>query len=273
MPRLEQPTQVKSTQVYDDTLAQGPGLQPAPGVSNLQADLNSIRAQLRRIIDAVGAGKKWYDPNVINSLTAAVDPWGLQQIHDKMFVDGMPPVFGTTEFALAVTAIGVLLDSAKFPGGVTKVAVGAASGQDLGLVVASQPGFTVPGTLSAGLSLITDADGIVLNRINLIDTATNAAPSGPSDETVFGLMQVLSGTVDGALIAGAGVENVQMTFAFYAFGTGVLTAFSLPPSIYSFAPNRAHYFYSLPRGAMIGGGPAIAAAGGGGSKAFSWFMG
>lgn len=56
--KADQETQVRKSDVYDDTQAPGSSLETAS--TNLRADLNALRSILRRIIHGVGEGH-WYD--------------------------------------------------------------------------------------------------------------------------------------------------------------------------------------------------------------------
>lgn len=88
MSTLDQETQVRNSDVYDDTLAPGAGLEtPIAADQNILFDLNALRSQLRRIIDPQGlAGTAdWFV-----SIATALDNFGLRQVHDKKFVFKSP---------------------------------------------------------------------------------------------------------------------------------------------------------------------------------------
>lgn len=88
MPKLDQETQVRNSDLYDDTIAAGSGLEsPAAADQNILFDLNALRSQVRRIIDPQGlvGTADWYV-----SVATALDNFGLRQIHDKKFVFKSP---------------------------------------------------------------------------------------------------------------------------------------------------------------------------------------
>jgi hypothetical protein len=67
---IQQDTQIYSSDTYDDTLAAGSTLQS--GAANLQDDLNSVRAQLKRAIFADSAGNWYADIPTVNAKKRAI---------------------------------------------------------------------------------------------------------------------------------------------------------------------------------------------------------
>lgn len=242
--RLEQDTQLRSSRAYTDNLAAGVALE-SPSPPTMLADLDALRSQLNRAMRGTGAGK-WYDP--------LLDQFGLREIHDKIMVFDMPPLPGTQDIVLGASAGGALVPATKLVGGAGIIAVGAASPQSGGYVAAAEANFTVAGVLGLGLSVAADGDGVLLTRCSLLNAATNDHPETADGEQIFGLLQCLAGTVDGAAVGGVGSENLQMSFAFYAKGSDVLTATTLPAGTYHFGLPRQRNFYSLNRGALLSGG-------------------
>lgn len=88
MGMLDQETQIRNSDLYDDTVSPGSGME-TPGASdqNIRFDLNALRSQLRRVIDPQGlAGTAdWFV-----SVASALDNFGLRQIHDKKFTFKSP---------------------------------------------------------------------------------------------------------------------------------------------------------------------------------------
>lgn len=247
---LDQETQVRNSDVYDDALAAGAGLEsPGAGNQNLRFDLNALRSQLRRIIDPQGlAGTAdWFV-----DLATALDSFGLRQIHDKAFAFRSPITPGTNDFTLGGAAAGVLVDATLLVGGAGTIAVGPSSTEDGGYVAADEANFTIAGTLGVGLSTAFDPDGVLLNKVEILDDATNEPPSD-GGVTVFGLLQVINGTGDGAAVAGAGSENLQISFVKIDPGTDAITAVNLPAGDYHFGLPRQKFFWNLSRGAIISG--------------------
>lgn len=255
MPGLTQEEQVRNSDAYDDSLSTGAGLEAAENSSNLEADLNAIRTMIKRHL--VGAGsRKWYND--------VLDGFGLDQIHDKPLVFRMPlraTGANPANFTLGGAASGVLTPNTQYPGGTGTIAVGGGSVEDGGFQAADESNFTVAGTLGVGLSQVTDPNGAVLNSVDIIDAATNAPPKTNDDEVIFGLLQVVTGSADGATIGGAGSENLQISFVYIDKATDTLTATTLPAGTYHYAPARLNTFYSLARGALLTPGGSVADAG------------
>lgn len=245
--RLEQTEQVYSSRQYDDARTPGATMEALahPADSHLENDLNNIRTMLQRHRDGAGV-IKWY--------VVPEDAFGLQQIHDKVFVEEIPPQPGLMDFTLAAPAQGVLMPSTVFPAGTKIVGVGPSSVVNEGYATADEANFLAAGALGVGLSTAVDGRSVLLNRCSILDADTNDHPEAPGGEQVFGLLQVVTGTVDGALIGGIGSENVQMSFVYYDKATDVLTLFALPASTYHFSLPQQLDFYTLNRGVFLGGG-------------------
>jgi len=247
---LDQETQVRHSDVYDDTLAAGSGLEsPAAANQNILFDLNALRSQLRRIIDPQGLSgtADWFV-----DLASALDNFGLRQIHDKKFVFRSPITPGTNDFTLTGTPGGVVIDASMLVGASGTIAVGPSSAEEGGYVAATEAAFTVAGTLGIGTSQALDGDGILLNKVEIIDDATNEAPVDGAT-TIFGLLQSLTGAADGTSIAAAASENIQISFVKIDPGTDTVTAVTLPAGTYHFGLPRQRCFYALSRGAIISG--------------------
>jgi hypothetical protein len=250
MPTLEQNGQVRSSRSYLDNLAAGSGLETPAGLS-LEENLNAVRSQLKRIMDPVGA-TKWYQ----DMAAAGFDSFGLKQIHDKAFVFRSPITPGTNDFTLGASASGVLVDASLLVGGSGVIAVGPSSSTEGGYVAADEANFTVAGTLGVGLSTAKDGDGVLLNKVDVIDDATNEPPSD-GGVTVMGLLQTVTGTGDGSAVAAAASENLQISFFKIDPGTDLITAVSLPAGTYHFGLPRQRSLYTLARGAIMSGVDAL----------------
>lgn len=91
MSNLDQETQIRNSDNYDDTLAAGAGLEsPVSADQNILFDLNALRSQVQKVIDPQQLTtpvntSKWY-----TSIATALDNFGLRQIHDKKFVFKSP---------------------------------------------------------------------------------------------------------------------------------------------------------------------------------------
>lgn len=103
---FRQKRQVRKSDTYDDTLPAGSTLQT--NSTDLETDLNAIRSQAARIIDADG-NANWYD----DAPTVDGTKYGLKQLaeaidnqQDKNFqIDSFSPAIGQTVFTLTQTPI------------------------------------------------------------------------------------------------------------------------------------------------------------------------
>jgi hypothetical protein len=250
MPKLDQETQLRNSDLYDDTVAPGAGLEtPAAADQHIQFDLNALRSQLRRIIDPQGlAGTAdWFV-----SIATALDNFGLRQIHDKKFAF-IFPWSANNAFTLGGAVNVRAISSAMLSGGAGIVAVGASSTQNNAYIAANAAGFTVAGTPVASLATAASGSGRVLNAVDIFLDGTNDPPIDGGAK-VFGLLQVLNGTADGTAVAGAGSENLQVSFVKVDPVTDAVVAVTLPAATYQFQLPCQQSFYGLDRGALLGGG-------------------
>lgn len=249
---FELETQIRSLREYDDTLGAGSGLESPAGLS-LQDDLHSIISQMKRMIGLTN----WYDALAQNA--------GLADLANKLFTIQVPPIPGTTDFTLGSAVAGVLVPTTMIPGGSGTIAVGAASTADKGYNAADESNFTA-GTLGVGLSEIRDSVSTLLNKVGILDAATNDSPT-TNGEPIFGLLQASTGTSDGAAIVANPSENLQISFVQYDPATDAIISVTLPAGTYHFSlPQRCTYF-ALPAGAFTSGSglPALVLGGGIGS--------
>jgi len=254
MPDLDQETQVRNSDVYDDTIAAGSGLEsPVSADQNLRFDLNGQRSQIRRIIDPQGLSgtADWFV-----DIAAALNNFGLRQIHDKKFGFRLPITPGTNDFTLGGSLAGVLVDASLLVGGSGVIAVGPSSTTDNGLIAAVEAAFTIAGTLGVGLSTALSPAQVLLSKVDITDAATNDPPLD-GGAAVFGLLQVLTGTADGTAVAAAASENLQIAFVKIDPGTDVISSVSLPAGDYHFGLSIQDSFHSLDRGAMLASAGAL----------------
>jgi len=250
MSTLDQETQIRNSDVYDDTIAAGSGLEtPAAANQNLLFDANALRSQVRRIIDPQGlAGTAdWFV-----DIATALDNFGLRQIHDKKLAF-ISPFVAANAFTLGGAAGVRAVSAAMLAGGAGIIAVGASSAQNNAYIAALEAAFTVAGTPAAGLSSVLSATGRLLNAVDIFLDGTNDPPLDGGTR-VFGLLQALAGTTDGTAVAAAASENLQMSFVKVDPGTDTITAVSLPAATYQFQLPYQQSFYNLDRGALLGGG-------------------
>lgn len=250
MGQMDQETQVRNSDVYDDTLPAGAALEsPIAANQNLLGDLNGLRSQVRRIIDPVGlAGTQdWFV-----DLATALNGFGLRQFHDKKLAL-ISPFVAANAFTLGAPAQGVLVSAAMVAGGSGLIAVGPSSAANGAYIAAAEANFTVAGTLGVGLSTALSGVARVLNAVDIFIDGTNDPPLDAGSR-VFGLLQVINGTADGTAIAAAASENLQISFVKVNPGTDVIEAVTLPADTYQFQLPYQQSFYNLDRGALLGGG-------------------
>ena len=250
MGQLDQETQIRHSDVYDDTLPAGAGLEsPVSADQNILFDLNALRSRILDIIDpqSQAGTADWFV-----DIATALDNFGLRQIHDKKFVF-LSPLDANNSFTLGAGAGGVLVSSAMVAGGAGTIAVGPSSVEDGGYQAAAEANFTIAGTLGVGLSTAASVAGVVLNRVDIFTGADND-PVLDSGSQVFGLLHALNGTADGTSIAAAASENLQLSFVKIDPATDAIVAVTVPAGTYQFRLPLTQCFYSLDRGALLSGG-------------------
>jgi len=250
--KSDQETQVwsgREAAEYIDTQAAGSGMEsPAAANQNLLWDMNNLRSQIARIMDPTTPAA-WYQ----DMAAAGYDSFGMKQIHDKLFAFMHPHEPGTTDFTLGGAVAGIVVDASMIPGAAGTIAVGPSSAEVAGYIAADEANFTIAGTLGVGLSEASDSEGILLNKVNILIDSTNEPPQTGGGETIYGLLQTITGTADGASIAAAASENLQISFVYIDAATDVLTSTTLPATDYHFDLPRQRDFYSLTRGALLSG--------------------
>jgi hypothetical protein len=150
-------------------------------------------------------------------------------------------------------AMGKLVSSAMVAGGSGVIAVGPSAVTNNAYMAAAEANFTIAGTLGVGLSVAASSQAVTLNEVDIVIAGTNDPPLDAGTR-VFGLLQVLTGTADGAAIAGPGSENLQLSFVKIHPNTDLLVAVTLPAGLYQFQLPYQQCFYGLDRGAFLSGG-------------------
>jgi hypothetical protein len=247
MGQLDQETQVRHSDAYDDTVAAGAGMEtPAAPNQNLLFDLNALRSQIRRENDPVGVDAStddWFD--------SPLDNFGLRQVHDKKFVY-LRPLDANNAFTLGAGAQGVLVPATLVAGGAGIIGVGPSSTQNNAYVAADEASFTTPGTLGVGLSAAVSGGAVVLNQVDIFLDGTNDPPLDGGTRVV-GLLQVQNGVSDGTAIAGNPNENLQISFVKVDPATDVFVAVTLPAADYQFRLPYQQDFFTLDKGSLLGG--------------------
>lgn len=196
---ISQPSQIFNTENYDDTLVAGSTLQTT--ASNLEADLNAIRSQIRRVLWA-GVTGSWYD--TISSPSGSNSARGLNTINvDLSDLEQKRFLFRRQNLNLVNVATGsnfVLLSNS----------LGTAPAD---FAVVSHPlllATTLTGTLVAALSgsegvfgshsvaLMSGASALTPKNLVIVrDAWTGLHLTSSAGRDVYGLLQVESGTLTG----------------------------------------------------------------------------
>ena len=192
---VSQPQQINKTEVYDDSLVTGPGLQT--GSTNLQVDLNALRTQIRQLLWANVSGS-WYD--AISAPSGSNSARGLNTINNdltnleqKRFLFrrqnlNLLHVATGSNFALLSVSLGTAPDN-----------FAAVSGNTTGSIVFSlSPGsYGSFNTGSISGSNVLSPKNLVLVRdawSGLILTASSGVDLG---RDIFGLLQAENGVANG----------------------------------------------------------------------------
>ncbi len=192
---IRQATQIRRSDAYDDTLAHGVALES--GATTLEDDLNSLRAQIKRILDGTGGGK-WYD----NVPSYNGTPAGLAQVH-QVVNDVQQDVDTLTGRKLLMRAQ-VLADVAV-PAGQNYVALSVAGSEaptsPLALSAGTN-GVVAAAAAGSGHSLDAVAGVNAISPKNLVlvhDAATNQVIES-GDRDVYALLHAATGAADGGTI-------------------------------------------------------------------------
>jgi hypothetical protein len=158
-----------------------------------------------------------------------------------------------TQQGTNATAQGVLVSSAMVAGGSGVIAVGPSSVTNNAYVAATEANFTLAGTLGVGLSVAASSQAVTLNEVDIVVAGTNDPPLDAGTR-VFGLLQVVTGTSDGAVINASPSQNLQISFVKISPNSDLLVAVTLPAGLYQFQLPYQQSFYGLDRGAFLSGG-------------------
>lgn len=185
---IRQETQVRNSDVYDDTLAAGSTLESAP--LTIQDDLNALRSQFKRVIGETN----WFDDLAtvngkqrdVKELNTDLDDLEEQKVLARVAVLTDVSVTAAQNFEVLSVA------GSEAP---TQVAAVALT-QD-GAVVA-QSALSGAGFEAHELTEIAGSNAIDPKNLVLVRDATTGQPVQSSGRDVFGLLQYESTGVDGA---------------------------------------------------------------------------
>lgn len=193
MPRtlFRQDTQLRHSDVYDDLIAAGIALET--GAAHMEDDLNALRSQTNRLLDATGSGNWYDDVATVNSKKRGLLQLNtdLDDIEEKRL---LCRAIILTDIVVPASQNHVILSQG---GGQTPsqvIAVGAAT---LGAVAAqsalSGAGFDAPELIEVAGASATHPKNLAV----VVDAATGQKVQS-SGRDVFALMQVESSATDGA---------------------------------------------------------------------------
>ena len=193
---ISQPTQVFSSEVYDDTWASGDGLQT--GSTNIEYDLNALRSQVRRIWWGDPVTGNWYDgvTGSLNPRGLNVVNTGLYNIEQKMFMFRRQAALNTGIYVPSGSNF-VLLSASLSQTPADPMAIGASA--LTGSVVALLSGSS--GTYgSFSIAQVSGSSPITPKNVCVVRDAFTGDPiidftSGSRE--VYALIQVESGSISG----------------------------------------------------------------------------
>lgn len=185
--------QIGASTAYAPTLAAGAAQQT--GALTIQDDLNALRGQVLRILDATQSGA-WYDDIAVtaNGKKRSVKQlnMGLDTIENKPVLD---TVSVTTTVAVPAGQNYVVLKVASLQ---TPTQTAAVNLDTLGAVVA-QSAYTAAAFEASELAQIPGSDAASpKNRATIIDATTKNVVETSTDDDIFGLLQLESTGADGA---------------------------------------------------------------------------
>jgi hypothetical protein len=199
---VRQDTQIRNSDLYDDTVAAGSTLESAP--TNIEEDLNALRSQMKRAIWDDGAGN-WYDDiPTINAKKRAIRDlnFDLDDIEEKRFL------FRAQVMTDVTVANGQNYQVLSAAGSETPTVAAAVNGGTAqGAVVATLAGDVG----SHALTEVAGPDAISPKNLVLIRDAVTGDPISSSNREIYGLLQAESGTADGEAFNDT-TKQVQISF-------------------------------------------------------------
>lgn len=186
---IRQETQIRNSELYDDTKAAGSTLESA-NVS-IEDDLNGTRSQLKRAIFADSAGDWFSDIPTVNGKKRAISALNtdLDDLEEKRILFRVDKI--GTDITVPASQNYVVLVQATSQTPAEVAAVGA--GSALGAVVAVLAGDVG----SHALTEVTGANALSPKNLCLVVDATSGDDILSSGRRVYALVQAETGTVDG----------------------------------------------------------------------------
>lgn len=195
---LRQDTQIKSSDVFDDTLAAGSGLEDT--ASNLQNDLNGLRSQMKR---AIGVGDWFSDIGTVNSKQRDIFDLNtdLDELESQLLIFGVQVLTNITVPA-SQNYVVLVQASAETP---TQVA--SVSSPQEGAVVAVLAGDVGAHALTeiAGANALSPKNLVIIRDASTKDVITSGG------QEIFALIQAETGVVNGDTFNDT-TKQVQLSF-------------------------------------------------------------
>jgi len=203
---IRQDTQIRNSDLYDDTIAAGVTLET--NATEIEGDLNAIRSQAKRFLYADNAGDWWSDLNTPGSFENGAKR-GITNLntdlHDLERKRVLTAVTNLTDVTVPALQNFVVLSIAQIPAN-TVAAVGAVVTR--GTVVASAAGAFAAHSLAA----VAGSNAIdPKNLCEIVDGTTREKIQSATGRDIFALLQSENAT-DGFTITGTTPNRVQLSF-------------------------------------------------------------
>lgn len=197
---IRQDTQIRNSDLYDDTLAAGSALES--GQTTIEGDLNALRSQLTRILKADGS-LNWYDDVV----TVNGKKRSLQDLNvDLNDLEEAKTLYRVTLLADVAVAGGTNYVVLSVSGSETPTLGAAVAGTVDGAVVA-QSALSGGAFAAHELTEIAGANAVSPKNLVVVRDAATAESIQSSGREVFGLLQYEATGVDGAMFNDTSAGN------------------------------------------------------------------
>lgn len=199
---LRQETQIRNSELYDDTRAAGSTLESAN--INIEDDLNAARSQLKRAIFADAVGDWFADIPTVNGKKRAISALNtdLDDIEEKRILSRVPKLSDITVPA-AQNFVVLSQGSGQTPSQTAAVNAGTAEGA----VVATLAGDVG----SFALTEVSGTDALHPKNLLIIVSGTTGDELLSGGRRIYGLLQAETGVVDGDAFNDT-TKQVQISF-------------------------------------------------------------
>lgn len=199
---IRQETQIRNSELYDDTRAAGTTLETAN--VNIEDDLNGVRSQMKRAIFADAAGDWYADIPTVNGKKRAISALNadLDDLEEKRVLYRVPKI---SDISVPAAQSFVVLSQASSQTPAQTAAVNAGTAE--GAVVATLAGDVG----SAALTEVSGADALHPKNLCIIVDATTGDEITSSGRRIYGLLQAETGVADGEAFNDTN-KQVQLSF-------------------------------------------------------------